>query len=271
MPSTAFLMPMKKLFISYKTKLEDKLYDLVNMNVCIGKFSEFGLRRRLSKESHDYLIKELIKAKIQNVNIGFVGTSNVYLAKKYNVKSVGTMAHEMGMAMMSDQRYNVAYTNERLMKIWTDEYGVKNGIYLTDLLGTDAFLEDFNEKYATLFSGVRHDSGCPFKWGDKIIKHYEKLGINPKTKTLLFSDSLNFEKAQEIYDEFEGKCNVAFGIGTFLTADTFVKPLNVVMKITECNRVPVCKVTDDPVKAMGNSKVYIDFIKRSIAWRLSTK
>lgn len=267
----SFKYDMKKLESSFKTRLEDKLYDLINENIKLGKFSEFGLRRRLSKASHDYLIHELIKANIQNVNIGFVGTSNVYLAKKYGVKAVGTMAHEMGMAMMSDQRYNVAYTNERLMEVWTNEYGIKNGIYLTDLLGRDAFLADFDEKYATLFSGVRHDSGNPFEWGNAIIKHYEKLGIDPKTKTLLFSDSLNFEKAQEIYNEFEGRCNVAFGIGTFLSADTFAKPLNIVMKITECNGIPVCKLTDDPEKAMGKSKEYIDYVKRSIDWRLKNK
>jgi nicotinate phosphoribosyltransferase len=264
----SFQYDMKKLEISFKTKLEDKINDLVNMNVCIGKFSEFGLRRRLSGKTQDYLINELKNAQAKT-NIGFVGTSNVYLAKKYGVKAVGTMAHEMGMAMMSDQRYNVAYTNERLMEVWTNEYGIKNGIYLTDLLGRDVFLEDFNEKYATLFSGVRHDSGCPFAWGDAIIKHYEKLGIDPKTKTLLFSDSLNFEKAQEIYDEFEGRCNVAFGIGTFLSNDTFAKPLNIVMKITDCNGLPVCKLTDNPEKAMGKDEEFINFVKRAIMWRLS--
>ena len=264
----SFQYDMKKLEISFKTKLEDKINDLVNKNVCIGKFSEFGLRRRLSGKTQDYLISELKNTQAKT-NIGFVGTSNVYLAKKYGVKAVGTMAHEMGMAMMSDQRYNVAYTNERLMEVWTNEYGIKNGIYLTDLLGRDVFLEDFNEKYATLFSGVRHDSGCPFAWGDAIIKHYEKLGIDPKTKTLLFSDSLNFEKAQEIYDEFEGRCNVAFGIGTFLSADTFAKPLNIVMKITDCNGLPVCKLTDNSEKAMGKDEEFINFVKRAIMWRLS--
>lgn len=264
----SFQYDMKKLEISFKTKLEDKINDLVNKNVCIGKFSEFGLRRRLSGKTQDYLINELKNAQAKT-NIGFVGTSNVYLAKKYDVKAVGTMAHEMGMAMMSDQRYNVAYTNERLMEVWTNEYGIKNGIYLTDLLGRDVFLEDFNEKYATLFSGVRHDSGCPFAWGDAIIKHYENLGIDPKTKTLLFSDSLNFEKAQEIYDEFEGRCNVAFGIGTFLSNDTFVKPLNIVMKIIDCNGLPVCKLTDNPEKAMGKDEEFINFVKRAIMWRLS--
>jgi nicotinate phosphoribosyltransferase len=264
----SFKYDMKKLEISFKTKLENKLYDLINMNVCIGKFSEFGLRRRLSGKTQDYLINELKNAQAKT-NIGFVGTSNVYLAKKYGVKAVGTMAHEMGMAMMSDQRYNVAHTNERLMEVWTNEYGIKNAIYLTDLLGRDVFLEDFNEKYATLFSGVRHDSGSPFAWGDAIIKHYEKLGIDPKTKTLLFSDSLNFEKAQEIYDEFEGRCNVAFGIGTFLSNDTFVKPLNIVMKITDCNGLPVCKLTDNPEKAMGKDEEFINFVKRAIMWRLS--
>lgn len=263
----SFRHDIKKLTSSFKTKTEDKLYDLTDRRYELGVFSEFGLRRRLSKNTHDWLINELCQYK----DYGFIGTSNVYLAKKYNIKAVGTMAHEMGMALMSDQKYNVAYTNERLMKIWTDEYGIKNGIYLTDLLGRDAFLADFNEKYATLFSGVRHDSGDPIEWGNAIIKHYKSLNIDPSTKTLLFSDSLNFEKATNIYRYFQDKCKVAFGIGTYLTNDTFVNPLNIVMKISNANGLPVCKLTDNPEKAMGKDLDYINFVKRAIKWRLNNK
>lgn len=246
----------------YNTRL--KVNQLKNGVYDIGAFSEFGLRRRLSGETHDWLIGYL-KENAPN----FVGTSNVYLAKKWGVKPVGTMAHEMGMAMMSDQRYNVAYVNERIMEVWTNEYGVKNGIFLTDVIGRDAFLADFNDKYATLFSGVRHDSGDPIEWGEAMIRHYEKLKINPLTKTLLFSDSLNFEKATKIKKHFDGRCNIAFGIGTYLAGVQNETPLNIVMKITECNGLPVCKLTDNPEKAMGRNQDFIDFVKRSINWRIN--
>ena len=154
------------------------------------------------------------------------------------------------------------------LKTWINEYETKNGIALTDTIGTDVFLKDFGLTYATLFSGVRHDSGDPIEWGEKIINHYKKLNIDPKTKTLLFSDSLNFEKASYIYNYFKDKCNVAFGIGTFLSNDTDVKPLNIVMKMTECNGCPVAKISNTPTKGMCRDNEYIDYLKRCIDWRL---
>ena len=202
----------------------------------IGNFAEFGLRRRLSGEMQDWLIKYCAEQKVP----GFVGTSNVFLAKKYGCKCVGTMAHEMGMAMMSDLQYNPAYINKRIMEVWTECFGVKNGTVLTDVVGRDAFLADFDERFATLFSGVRHDSGNPLEWGDAILKHYEKLGIDPKTKMLLFSDALDFEKATKIKKYFDGRCKVSFGIGTYLAGIQDKTPLNIVMKVTEANGLPVC-------------------------------
>ena len=231
----------------------------------IGNFAEFGLRRRLSGEMQDWLIKFCVE---QNVP-GFVGTSNVYLAKKYGCKCVGTMAHEIGMAMMSDLQYNPAYINKRIMEVWTECFGIKNGTVLTDVVGRDAFLADFDERFATLFSGVRHDSGNPLEWGDAIIKHYEKLRIDPKTKMLLFSDALDFEKATKIKKYFDGRCKVSFGIGTYLAGIQDEVPLNIVMKVTEANGIPVCKLTDNPEKAMGKDKNFIEFVRRSIDWRIT--
>ena len=230
----------------------------------IGTFAEFGMRRRYSSDMQDWLVKYIVDQKIP----GFVGTSNVYLAKKYGVKSVGTCAHEMGMTLMTDQQYNCAYINQRLMKVWTDVYGTKNGIYLTDLIGRKPFLMDFNDRYATLFSGVRHDSGDPIEWGEDMIAHYKKLGIDPMTKTLLFSDSLDFERATKIYKHFVGRIKIAFGIGTFLSNDTDVGALNIVMKVIKANGYPTCKLTDNPEKAMGDNQEYIDFVKRSVDWRI---
>ena len=231
----------------------------------IGTFAEFGLRRRLNGPMQDWLIKYCVEQKVP----GFVGTSNVYLAKKYGCKAIGTMAHEMGMAMMSDLQYNPAYINKRIMEVWTECFGIKNGTVLTDVVGRDAFLADFDERFATLFSGVRHDSGNPLEWGDAIIKHYEKLRIDPKTKMLLFSDALDFEKATKIKKYFDGRCKVSFGIGTYLAGIQDEVPLNIVMKVTEANGIPVCKLTDNPEKAMGKDKNFIDFVRRSIDWRIT--
>lgn len=250
--------------IEFQKRTIEKLNKL-NSEYDIGTFAEFGLRRRLNGPMHDWLIKYCVEQKVP----GFVGTSNVYLAKKYGCKAIGTMAHEMGMAMMSDLQYNPAYINKRIMEVWTECFGVKNGTILTDVVGCDAFLADFDERFATLFSGVRHDSGNPIEWGDAIIKHYEKLGIDPKTKMLLFSDALDFEKATEIKKYFYGRCKVSFGIGTYLAGIQDETPLNIVMKVTEANGIPVCKLTDNPEKAMGKDKNFIDFVRRSIDWRIS--
>ena len=236
----------------------------LNVEYDIGAFAEFGLRRRLNCVMQDWLIKYCVEQKVP----GFVGTSNVFLAKKYGCKPIGTMAHEYIQGMQVTPGHDVTYANHFAMKAWTDCFGVKNGTYLTDCMTTDLFLLDFDEKYATLFSGLRHDSGDPFIWGDKIIAHYKKLGIDPMTKTLLFSDSLNFEKATKIKKYFEGKCKVSFGIGTFLANDTDVEPLNIVMKMTECNGHPVAKISDVEGKGMCRDAEYVDYLKRCIDWRL---
>ena len=260
----SFMYDIKEKEEIFKQKTIEKLASLGKCEYELGKFSEFGLRRRLSKESQDWLVGELTKYKA----CGFVGTSNVYLAKKYNIKQIGTQAHEYIQSFQANQKYDKAHSNYFAMKTWTDEYKTLNGIVLTDCITTDCFLKDFDLTFATLFSGVRHDSGDPIEWGEKIINHYNKLGIDPKTKTLLFSDSLNFEKATKLYRYFKDKCNVAFGIGTFLTNDTDVKPLNIVMKITECNGSPVAKISDTQGKGMCRDNEYVDYLTRCIKWRM---
>jgi len=231
----------------------------------IGIFSEFGLRRRYSAKMQEWVIKYIVDKKIP----GFVGTSNVYLAKKFGVKAVGTMAHEMFQLMQGHREYNPAYSNMLVMKAWVKEYMTDNGIALTDCIGTDCFLLDFNKTYATLFSGVRHDSADPIEWGEKIIAHYKKLGIDPMTKTLLFSDSLNFEKATAIREHFNGKCKVAFGIGTYISNPlTSVEPLNIVCKLTEVNGSAVAKISDVPGKGMCKDNEYVEYLKRCIDWRI---
>jgi nicotinate phosphoribosyltransferase len=128
---------------------------------------------------------------------------------------------------------------------------------------------DFTKLQAMCYTGVRHDSGDPIEWGNKIIAHYEKLGIDPKTKTLLFSDGLTFSKAQDIYDYFEGKINVSFGIGTYLSNDTDVDPLNIVIKLQYVNGHPVAKLSDVPGKTMCQDETYIKYLKNAVDYRLS--
>lgn len=231
----------------------------------IGNFAEFGMRRRLSSAMQDWLIKYCVNQKVP----GFVGTSNMYLAKKYGVKPIGTMAHELLQVIgQSDPSLNPAYTNRFVMKDWTDEYKTLNGIMLDDVIGSEVFLKDFDLTYANLFSGVRHDSGDPIQWGENLIAHYKKLGIDPTTKTLLFSDSLNFEKATQLKKHFEGRCKISFGIGTYLACDVDVEPLNIVMKVIECNGRPVAKLSNNIGKTMCRDQEYIDYLKRCIEWRL---
>lgn len=258
----------------YKGKLHDKLQMLRNNNLIIGNFSEFGLRRRLSGEAQDYLIQELKdfneETKYPNKLSHCVGTSNVYLAKKYGMVPTGTQAHEWIMCVgQGDHKHNPAYSNWYAMEHWVKEYGILNGTALTDTITTNCFLRDFQLTYATLFSGVRHDSGDPFEWGEKLIEHYESLGIDPKTKTLLFSDSLDFDKADRLYAHFKDRAKVAFGIGTFLSNDTNVEPLNIVMKVTECNGMPVAKVSDTPGKGMCKDIDYVNYLHRTINWRMA--
>jgi nicotinate phosphoribosyltransferase len=252
------------LFEEYKNQVTNNIIKIVSRELNIGPFSEFGFRRALSQEAHDYLIRELVR----NNTPGFLGTSNVYLAKKYGTKPMGTMAHEFIMLAQGYQEWNPAYSNKYMLDSWVKEYGILNGIALTDTITTDAFLKDFQLTFATLFSGVRHDSGDPFVWGNKLIEHYKKLGIDPKTKTLLFSDSLSLEKANELYEYFKDQAKVAFGIGG-AWASPKGKELNIVIKTTEVDGQPVAKLSDSEGKNMCKDPEYIDYLRKTVNWRMT--
>ncbi len=257
-----------RLYASFERKLNEKIAGIMDGTYELGAFSEFGLRRRLSADAQDLAVKKLSDAKLPAGNI-FVGTSNVYLAMKHNVKPVGTMAHEWIMCVgQGNHKHNPAYSNWYALDAWVKEYGVLNGTALTDAITTDCFLKDFQLTYATLFSGVRHDSGDPYEWGDKMIEHYRSLGIDPSLKTLLFSDSLDFERATAINRYFKGKVKVAFGIGTYIANDTDVPPLNIVMKTTACNGMDVAKISDIEGKGMCKNPDYIHYLRRCIDWRM---
>lgn len=256
----------------FQDKLEEKISWIAihGGKYHISSFSEFGLRRRLSGPVQELVVKKL--AETQYSSSTFVGTSNVYLAKKYGITPTGTQAHEFIMCVgQGNHKHNPAYSNWYAMEAWVKEYGILNGTALTDTITTDCFLKDFNLTFATLFSGVRHDSGDPIEWGEKMIKHYQSLGIDPMTKTLLFSDSLNFAKADEIFRHFQGRAKIAFGIGTYLSNDTDVDPLNIVMKVTKCNGQDVAKLSDTEGKGMCKNPEYIDYLKRCINWRMKNE
>lgn len=233
---------------------KEELYDF--------KFAEFGTRRRLSREWQEYVMRELLETD------HCVGTSNVYLAMKYNTTPIGTYAHEYVQMYQGIPGVTLAYTNKMAMDEWFEEYQGDNGTALTDTLGTELFLMDFNKLQASCYTGVRHDSGDPIRWGDTIIAHYESLGIDPKSKTLLFSDSLDFDKAQEIYDYFHNRIKVSFGIGTYLTNDTCVGPLNIVIKLQYVNGHPVAKLSDTPGKAMCQDNGYLEYLKNAVDYRI---
>ncbi len=257
-----------RLLESFRDRLDEKIQGIIDGRYELGAFSEFGARRRLSGEAQELAVISLANAGLPHGN-KFVGTSNVYLAKKHDLVPVGTMAHEWIMCVgQGNHKHNPAYSNWYALDAWVKEYGVLNGTALTDAITTNCFLEDFQLTYATLFSGVRHDSGDPYEWADNMIAHYKELGIDPKTKTLLFSDSLDFERATAINRAYKDKVKTAFGIGTYLANDTCVAPLNIVMKTTVCNGCDVAKISDAEGKSMCKSEEYVHYLKRCIDWRM---
>ena len=247
---------------SAKERLRQKIAKFKNGTYTF-KFADFGARRRLSRDWMEYVIKTFRKD-CPNM----VGTSDVYFAYKYHLTPIGTYAHEFVQMYQGIDSIPLAYTNHCALKDWYKEYQGDNGTALTDTLTTDLFLLDFDRSMVNNYTGVRHDSGDPYVWGEKMIKHYESYGVDPKTKTLLFSDSLNFDKAQQIYDYFKDRTRVNFGIGTYVTNDTKVDPLNIVIKLQYVNGRPVAKVSDAPGKTMSDDEEYLNYLKSSIAFRI---
>ncbi len=247
---------------SAERKLDAKI-EAFNSGKYNFKFAEFGCRRRLSREWQEQVIKRLA-----NETNSCVGTSCVYYARKFNLTPIGTYAHEFVQMYQGIDSIPLAYTNYYAMKDWYREYNGDNGTALSDTLTTDLFLMDFTRSMVNNYSGVRHDSGDPYAWGEKIIDHYKKFGVDPLTKQLLFSDSLNFDKAEDLYQYFKDRVKVTFGIGTFCSNDTDVDPLNIVIKLQYVNGRPVAKLSDTPTKAMCSDPDYLEYLKRSVAFRL---
>ena len=251
-----------KLLRSAEERLNKKIRAL-NDGTYTFHFAEFGCRRRLSREWEDVVVRRLATETDK-----CIGTSNVYLAMKYNLTPIGTYAHEYVQMFQGIDSIPLSYTNHYAMRDWYDEYNGDNGTALTDTLTTDLFLLDFTRSMVNNYTGVRHDSGDPYAWGEKIIKHYESYGVDPRTKLLLFSDSLDFDRAQKLYEHFKDRAKVSFGIGTFCSNDTCETALNIVIKLQFVNGRPVAKISDAEGKAMCRDDQYLDYLKRSVSFRL---
>ena len=250
------------LLASAKERLDQKIKDFQSGKYTFS-FAEFGCRRRLSREWEGEVIGRFAK---ETKNL--IGTSNVYYAMKYGLRPIGTYAHEFVQMYQGIDSIPLAYTNHYALEDWYDEYRGDNGTALTDTVTTDLFLLDFNRAMVNNFNGVRHDSGDPYIWGEKMISHYHKYGVDPRTKLLLFSDSLDFDRAQALFDYFNGKVKVSFGIGTFCSNDTQEEALNIVIKLQTVNGRAVAKLSDSPGKAMCRDEEYLEYLKRSVAFRL---
>lgn len=253
-----------ELVISARERLNENIKKFQE-GIYTFKFAEFGCRRRLSREWEDEVVR-----RFATETTNMVGTSNVYLAMKYNLKPIGSYAHEAVQCYQGISNIPIAYGNYYMMEDWYDIYRGAAGLgtALTDTLTTDLFLLDFDKSKASTFDGVRHDSGDPYEWGEKIICHYESLRIDPKSKTLLFSDSLDFDKAQAIYNYFKDRIGVSFGIGTYVSNNTFAPALNIVCKLQYVNGRPVAKISDAPGKTMCQDASYAEYLKQAVNYRL---
>jgi len=221
------------------------------------EFFDFGVRRRFSGEWQDEVVATLARELPQF----FKGTSNVYLAHKYNLVPIGTMAHEY---LQAYQAFGVRLRDFQTAALedWVQEYRGDLGTALTDVVGMDAFLRDFDLYFAKLFDGLRHDSGDPVEWGEKALAHYARLRIDARTKRLVFSDALSVPKALNLYRHFADRTMLGFGIGTKLTNDTPYPALNIVMKLTHCNGQPVAKLSDTPGKSMCTDETFLAYLRQ---------
>ncbi len=221
------------------------------------EFSDFGVRRRFSGAWQEEVVATLAQAVPQY----FKGTSNVYLAMKYQLVPIGTMAHEYLQAFQS---FGVRLRDfqKAALEDWVQEYRGDLGTALTDVVGMDAFLADFDLYFAKLFDGLRHDSGDPVEWGEKALAHYARLRLDAQTKRLVFSDALDLPKALALHRHFGGRTMTGFGIGTNLTSDTGIPALNIVMKLTRCNGQPVAKLSDSPGKTVSTETTFLAYLRQ---------
>lgn len=221
------------------------------------EFFDFGVRRRFSGAWQ----AEVVETLAEEVPEYFKGTSNVYLAMRHNLVPIGTMAHEYLQTFQATGVQLKSFQKEAL-ETWVQEYRGDLGTALTDVVGMDAFLTDFDLYFAKLFDGLRHDSGNPTEWGEKALAHYAKLKIDAHTKRLVFSDGLDVPTALQLHQHFSNRVQTGFGIGTNLTNDTGLKPLNIVMKLVSCNGQPTAKLSDSPGKTLCDDETFLAYLRQ---------
>ena len=221
------------------------------------KISDYGTRRRFSRDWQE----EVLQTFKREIPQYFAGTSNVWFAMRNSLTPLGTMAHEY---MQACQALGPRLRDSQTFAFdkWAQEYRGDLGIAVADTYGTDAFLRDFDMYFCKLFDGARHDSGDPFNWGERVIEHYRRNRVDPRTKTLIFSDQLTVPIAIQIARRFHGRALTAFGIGTNLTNDLGYEPINIVIKMTECNGQPVAKVSDAPGKTISTDEGYLRYLRQ---------
>ena len=244
-----------------RQRLATKIAQLQAPGLQALKIADYGSRRRFGKAWHEEVLRTLTARLGTGVTGQFAGTSNVLFAMKLGLTPLGTMAHEylqacqaLGPRLRDSQVFG--------FESWAKEYRGDLGIALSDVYGMSAFLRDFDLYFCKLFDGARHDSGDPFQWGERMLAHYVKNRVDPKTKTLIFSDGLTVPRTIELYQQFHGRCQLAFGIGTNLTNDLGYEPLQIVIKMIRCNGQPVAKLSDTPSKNMCDDEKYLAYLQQ---------
>jgi nicotinate phosphoribosyltransferase len=248
-------------FLEGRRRLDQKIEALHAERLSDLKIADYGTRRRFSKAWHEELLRVLISKLGTGAKGQLAGTSNALFAMKLGLTPLGTMAHEylqacqaLGPRLRDSQVFG--------FETWAREYRGDLGIALSDVYGIEPFLRDFDMYFCKLFDGARHDSGDPFTWGERMIAHYRNNRVDPLTKTLIFSDGLTVEKTIALYQQFRGRCQLAFGIGTNLTNDLGYEPLQIVIKMTQCNGQPVAKLSDTPGKGMCEDENYLTYLRQ---------
>jgi nicotinate phosphoribosyltransferase len=245
-------------FETGRERLRDKIKLLVTppeYSDC--KIADYGTRRRFSKQWHE----EVLMTLKERLGDQFAGTSNVLFAMQHGLRPLGTMAHEY---LQACQALGPRLRDSQIFgfEMWAKEYRGDLGIALSDVYGMKAFLRDFDMYFCKLFDGARHDSGDPFDWGERLLRHYEENRCDPRTKILVFSDALDIPKVLQLYERFRGRCQLAFGVGTNLTNDLGYQPLQIVIKMVRCNGQPVAKLSDSPGKNMCDDKAYLAYLRQ---------
>jgi nicotinate phosphoribosyltransferase len=248
-------------FIEGRRRLDEKIRSLQTDELRELKIADYGTRRRFSRAWQEEVLRVLSNRLGTGINGQLAGSSNALLAMKLGLTPLGTMAHEylqacqaLGPRLRDSQVFG--------FESWAREYRGDLGIALSDVYGIEPFLRDFDLYFCKLFDGARHDSGDPFDWGERMIAHYRHHRVDPRTKTLIFSDSLTVPRTIELYQQFRGRCQLAFGIGTNLTNDLGYEPLQIVIKMVRCNGQPVAKLSDTPAKNMCEDEKYLAYLRQ---------